>query len=177
MAAVVLSVAGTALVVAAGSDVAISRTGIAFALGSAVAFAIYIRLSSRIVNRTAAMTTAAWVAGGAGLSFLTQGLVTSTLHSPSGHWLQLVANAVATASAFTCMFAALQRISPARTSVVMTLEAFFAIVLGAIFLGESMRPLQVVGGVAVLAAAVLVSRGGAPPDAPDDEMPPTPASP
>jgi drug/metabolite transporter (DMT)-like permease len=54
------------------------------------------------------------------------------------------------------MFAGLRRLGPAPTAVVMTLEALFAIVLSGLFLGESLGPLQIVGGVAILAATVLI---------------------
>ena len=38
----------------------------------------------------------------------------------------------------------------------MTLEALFAAVLAAIFLGEGMRPLQLVSGAGILAATILI---------------------
>ncbi|MBV9255827.1 MAG: DMT family transporter, partial [Actinobacteria bacterium] len=68
----------------------------------------------------------------------------------------------ATASAFTFMFAGLRRIGPSRTSVIMTLEALCAVVLAAIFLGEELRPLQLVGGAGILAATVLIGTSRAP---------------
>jgi drug/metabolite transporter (DMT)-like permease len=53
------------------------------------------------------------------------------------------------------MFAGLRRIGPRRTAIVMTLEAVFAIVLAALFLGEGIGPLQLAGGTAILAATIL----------------------
>ena len=44
-----------------------------------------------------------------------------------------------------------------RTSVLLTLEAVFAIVLAAIFLGEGLGAVQALGGAAVLAGAVIIS--------------------
>ena len=41
----------------------------------------------------------------------------------------------------------------------MTLEAASSVVMAAIFLGESVKPLQALGGVAVLAAAAVIARG------------------
>ncbi len=55
------------------------------------------------------------------------------------------------------MFAALRRIGSARTSVLLTLEAVFAIVLAAVFLGEALGAIQAVGGACVLAGAVIIS--------------------
>jgi threonine/homoserine efflux transporter RhtA len=66
-----------------------------------------------------------------------------------------VANGFATATAFTLFFVAVGRIGASRTSVVMTLEAAFAVVLAALFLNESLRWLELVGGAAVLAGAAV----------------------
>jgi drug/metabolite transporter (DMT)-like permease len=153
-----LSVTGTALVIAAGSSVSISRAGVVLALAASVSFACYLLASEALVRRTAALTAGAWIAVGAGVSMVVRAAVTGATEVPSGHWPELVGNGVATSAAFALMFASLRRIGAGRTAVVMTLEAFFSIVLAALFLHESMRPLQGVGGTAILAATVLIAR-------------------
>lgn len=45
------------------------------------------------------------------------------------------------------------------TAVILTLEAFRAGVLAWIFLGEAIRPIQALGGAAILAAVVLIALG------------------
>ncbi|MEY2442781.1 MAG: hypothetical protein QOJ46_2207, partial [bacterium] len=45
-----------------------------------------------------------------------------------------------------------------RTSVVMTLEAVFAVGLATLVLGEPLTPAQAAGGACVLAATTLVAR-------------------
>jgi drug/metabolite transporter (DMT)-like permease len=157
MVALVLSAVGTVLVVVSGGQVSISTTGIIAALGSAASFAVYFVVSGRIIRRTDAMTTAAWVAGGAAASFFLRGLLLGELRSPVGHLPALFGNGLATASAFVLMFAALRQLGASRTSVVMTLEAVFGILLAAVFLGEGIRPLQAVGGLAVLGATALIA--------------------
>ena len=152
-----LSVAGTALIVVTGGDVDITPAGILFALGSAVSFAVYLLVSGRAVVRTDPMVNGAWVAAGAALSLATQGLVSGGLRDPgSDAWLML-ANGVATAAAFSLLFAALARLGASRTAVVMTLEALSSVVLAALLLGETIGPVQLVGGAAILAATVLIS--------------------
>ena len=44
-----------------------------------------------------------------------------------------------------------------RTAIVMALEAVTGIVLAAVFLGESVRPVVALGGAAVLAGAVIAA--------------------
>jgi drug/metabolite transporter (DMT)-like permease len=152
-----LSVCGTAIVVASGTRVSITATGIACALGSAVTYAVYLVIGRELGRRSDAMTAACWVAVGASCSSLTRGLVTSTLSDPRHDLGQLALYGVATAFAFWLTFAALARIGTARTSVVSTLEAFSAMVLAALFLDETITAAQLVGGVAILAAAGIIA--------------------
>ena len=155
--ALALSIAGTALIVVTGGDVSITTAGILLALGSAMSFALYLLASQRVVTRTDAMVNAAWVAFGASLSLTVQGAMTGGLRDPGSSWWLMLANGVATAAAFSLMFAALGRLGASRTAVVMTLEALSAVVLGALLLGETIGPVQLVGGAAILAAVVLIS--------------------
>jgi drug/metabolite transporter (DMT)-like permease len=157
VAALALSLTGTALVVATGSHVAISAVGVLCALGAAGTFAAYALVSTRVVRATDALTTAAWVAGGAAVSLLGRGLLTGELRSPAGHVPALLAYGLETAVAFALMFVALARLGASRTAVVMTLEAFFAVVLGAAVLGEHLSAGQVVGGAAILAATAVIA--------------------
>jgi drug/metabolite transporter (DMT)-like permease len=64
---------------------------------------------------------------------------------------------LATATAFTLFFVVLDRIGATRTAIVMALEAVTGIVLAAVFLGESVRPVVALGGVGVLAGAVIAA--------------------
>jgi drug/metabolite transporter (DMT)-like permease len=150
-----LSVGGAVLVVTAGGGLHISRLGIVFALASATTFAAYLMASHRLIVRTDSLTAAAWVAAGVATSMLVRGAVTASLVSPGRHLIPLLLNGLASAGAFALMFAGLRRIGPRRTAIVMTLEAVFAIVLAALFLGEGIGPLQLAGGTAILAATIL----------------------
>ena len=164
-----LSIAGTALIVVSGGDVAISTTGILFALGSALSFAVYLLASGRAVTRTDPIVNGAWVAAGASLSLTLQGLATGGLRNPGSDWWLMVANGVATAAAFSLLFAALRSLGASRTAVVMTLEALSAVVLAALLLGEAIGPVQLVGGAAILAATLVIAAAKAP--APAEEAP------
>jgi drug/metabolite transporter (DMT)-like permease len=156
-AALALGLAGSGTIVAAGSDVSITTAGVVFTLTSATCFSVYLIVSNRLLVRSDALTSGAWTAMGAGLSLLARGAVLGSIHDPSGHWDSLVGTGFATAAAFGLMFAGLRRLGPTATSVVLTLEAFSAVVLAAIFLDEPLKALQLVGGLGVLAAGVLVT--------------------
>jgi drug/metabolite transporter (DMT)-like permease len=155
--ALALSLSGTAVVVAAGGDVAISDAGVLLALGSAAAYAVYLVLGRQLGSRTDAMTTACWVAVGAATASLLRGAIGGTLEDPSPYALELLGYGVSTAAAFALTFAALARIGAAHTAVVMTIEAFSAVALAAIFLGERVTVAQALGGVGIVSAAALIA--------------------
>src|SRR5207237_8309718 len=95
-----LSVAGSAIVVVAGADVSFTTAGIVFALLSAGSFAVYLLLGDRVLRRTDAPVTSAWVALGCCLGHVARGAATASFRSPAGHWPALVGNAAAPAAAF-----------------------------------------------------------------------------
>jgi len=166
--ALALSVGGAGIVAAASGDVAISGAGIVFALLAAATFCAYLLVGRELGRRTDAMTTACWVALGAGVANLGRGLVFSSASMPADRALEIVVYGAATAAAFTLMFAAIERIGPSRAAVVMTLEAFSAVVMGALLLDEELRPVQLIGGCAVLGAAAVIGARGARPIVADD---------
>jgi drug/metabolite transporter (DMT)-like permease len=158
VAALVLSISGSAIVAVGGGEVAITTTGVLLVCGSIVMFSAYALLSHRVVPRTDSLTAATWTAIGASIGVTLFGAARGQLEMPSGSaFAALIANGVATAAAFTLFFMVLDRIGPTRTGICMALEAVTGIVLAAIFLGESVRAVVAIGGVAVLAGAVLAA--------------------
>ncbi|MCU1448568.1 MAG: protein of unknown function transrane [Acidimicrobiales bacterium] len=157
VAALALAAGGAGVIAAGSGNVDISASGVAFSLAAAASFAVYLLAGDRLLHKTDSITIGAWVAVGASASLLTFALGAGELHVPTERWDQLLVYGGATASAFAFMFAALRRLGSQRTSVLLTLEAVFAIVLAAIFLGEGPGVLQAAGGAGVLAAAVIIS--------------------
>lgn len=155
--ALVLSIGGSALVAGAAGDVDIQRLGIVFALCSAVAFSLYVTVGARISEKSDAMVTGAWVALGASASFTIRALVGAGYATTAGHWPELATNGAANALAFGMMFTCLGLLGPSRATVVLTTEAVFTVILSVAILHESLAPIQMLGAVAVLAAAVSVA--------------------
>jgi drug/metabolite transporter (DMT)-like permease len=86
------------------------------------------------------------------------GAVRGELETPGGEaFVSLLANGVATAVAFTLWFTVLGRIGATRTAIIMAMEAVTGVVLAAIFLDEPVKALVAVGGVAVLAGAIVAA--------------------
>ncbi len=156
--ALVLAVGGAVTVAIGGGRVTITPFGVLCVCASIVLFSTYVLVSDRFLVRTDSLTAATWTALGASAGVLTIGLVRGELEPPGGEaFAALVANGFATAVAFTLFFVVLGRIGPTRTAIVMALEAVSGVVLAAIFLDESVRMLVAIGGVAVLAGAVLAA--------------------
>lgn len=155
--ALVLSASGAGVIAAGSGSVDITTAGIICALLAAASFAAYLIAGDRLLHKTDSATIAAWTALGASASLLTFATVAGQVQVPTDRWWHFLVYGAATASAFAFMFAALRRIGPQRTSVLLTLEAVFAILLAAIFLDEALGAVQALGGACVLAGAVIIS--------------------
>jgi drug/metabolite transporter (DMT)-like permease len=156
--ALALAISGSAIVAVGGGDLAITTTGVLCIAGSIVLFSTYVLVSDRLLVRTDSLTAATWSALGAAAGVTFVGAVRGELEAPDADaFAALLANGVATAVAFTLWFVVLGRIGATRTAIVMAMEAVVGIVLSAIFLDESVKAIVAVGGVAVLAGAVLAA--------------------
>jgi drug/metabolite transporter (DMT)-like permease len=107
---------------------------------------------------TAIMTTA--TAGTYALLASASGVSISPADVPAGLWPPLLAfGLVATALAIQTFYAGVRRIGAARASIVSTIEPVYTITLAVILFGETLAPIQVLGGVLVLAAVLLAETG------------------
>ena len=106
----------------------------------------------------ALMTTATAIVF-TGLALAT-GTSLSPLDVPADAWLPLLGlGVIATAVAIQTFYAGVKRVGGARASLISTVEPVYTIVLAMILFGESLEPMQVVGGVLVLVAVILAETG------------------
>ncbi len=172
-AALILALAGTALVVGGGSG---RPLGIALGIGAAVVYSIYITVGSVVTRGLDAIAVATVVCIAAAV---TSGLIVTTLLA-TGHevslagsargWVSLGAIAVVcTAVAILTFFAGLRLLGPTSTSVLSTLEPVVTVALAAWLLGESLSFVQAAGAALVLAAVVWLALSQRPAPA---EVPP-----
>ena len=133
--------------------------GVALGLGSALVYATYILLSSRVHGVGPFATAATVLSAGAvvmgGLALATR----PQLPSAPAAWLALGGVAlVGGVLAVTTFFAALRLLGPTDTAVVSTVEPVISISVAALVLGERLGPVQVAGGAVVLAAVATLAR-------------------
>ena len=153
-------VATTGSLLTIGPVGAAQATGVLLGLGAAVSYALYIVGSSRVASGLGPFTSAGIVMAACAVVHDTVAVATgAALPQRASAWLALVAVAlVGTVVAVSAFFAALERLGPADTSVVSTVEPLVSVLAAAAVLGERLGPVQAAGGMLVLGAVVALAR-------------------
>jgi drug/metabolite transporter (DMT)-like permease len=158
--ALVLAVAGVALTLVPQSTAPIDPIAALLVLVSATGLAVYIILSERATHAAGARVGAMGIVFGAGLSFTAAGAATGTLQWPVALGEPLLIFGlivIGTVLPVTLFLAGVGRVGPTGASLLSTLEPVFTVALGAAVLGESLVPVQWIGGGLILAASILVA--------------------
>lgn len=164
IAAVVLALTGTALLVNGVDPGTLHATVLDWAIGlsSAVSFAFYVAHSKRGLARYAPETVLfyTFVVAGIFWAFVTPPWRIVAAHYPPSLWIKFILLGVfSTLVPFRCFYAGLRRLPATEAGVLATSEPVVAIIAAAVFLGETLRPQQMVGAAMVIAASMLASRG------------------
>lgn len=138
----------------------VAPLGLVLGVFSAVCYATYIVLSSRVVPRVGPLTAICVVVAAAAVSYGGVALVTRPAWpGDAGGWAAAAAvGLIGTVFAMLAFFAGLERLGPTDASVASTLEPVVTAVLGVVVLGETLGPLQTAGAALVLAAVVTLAR-------------------
>lgn len=161
LAALACALAGCALVVRAYDldALRLNLPGVLAGLGTAAAFAFYILASRAALARMAAGTllTYAYLAAAATWSLAIPPWSLATAGYPASLWGAFLAIAVfGTVIPFVLFINGLRFLPPAQASIVSMLEPVVAAAAAFLLLGESLAPLQILGGGLVLAGVLLV---------------------
>jgi drug/metabolite transporter (DMT)-like permease len=134
--------------------------GIALVLSSAMLYAAYIVGSERALHGVHSVVAMAYIASGASVSYLVLTAVTETFTGAIGQgWLWIAAMAVVSTVVAAGMFlAAIRRLGPSRAATLSTVEPLLTVIFAAIVLGERLEPVQLLGGVIILAGVLIVIR-------------------
>jgi drug/metabolite transporter (DMT)-like permease len=139
--------------------VALNRLGIASGMLAAVAFAIYSVLSEYGMRKYTPWTVLLY-------GMLFAALMWNVLHPPleamlhrysavQWGWIFFI-GICGTVLPFGLYFEGIKRIQPTHASITATLEPISAGVVASIFLGEVLLPLQIIGGLIVIASIILL---------------------
>ncbi len=164
VAALGLAFGGLVLVMAGAGAGTLDPLGAALGLGAAVVYSTYILVSDGIVGRVEPRVLSALVCTGAAASLTVVSALLGELRpgevTPAGWgWLACIA-AVSTVAAISLFFAGLRRVGPTTASILATVEPLVTVLLAFLVFGETLGPVQLVGGTLVLTAVlVLCARG------------------
>lgn len=162
--AVALALGGTALLVGGIDATAIKASAFDWTVGasSAVIFAFYVLASKRALARYAPETVLVYtfaIAAGFWACITPPWHIVAAAY-PAKLWLKFALLGVfSTLVPFRCFYAGLKRLPPAEAGVIATAEPVVAIVSAFVFLGEGLRPGQILGAALVIVAAMLASTG------------------
>ena len=174
-----LAFAGCMLVVEGWKVGSLDPTGIGAGLLAAFGFAVYVWGGERAGRSYRPATTLLWLSGAAALFWM---IITqpwtfdwSVIGSPGQFAAATYVGVIGTLAGFGCAFAAVRHIPAARASVVMTLEPALAALIAWPTLGELLSPIQILGGVIVLASVMWIQLQRT--AGPEEAAPPFPGSP
>jgi drug/metabolite transporter (DMT)-like permease len=151
--AVALVVAGVALV--SGGAGSIDLVGVVVAFASALAYALYMLLSARLLGDAEPLPAASLMLTGAGLSLLGLALAQGTALDVGGLvgvGAIVESGLVGSVVAVGAFYAGLRRVGPARTPILLAVDVPIGIALAAVVLGERLSAVQLLGALLVLTA-------------------------
>jgi drug/metabolite transporter (DMT)-like permease len=129
------------------------------AVASPLIYTVYILVGERVMGAVPALAASAVIISGAAFAFSILAAVNNQLALPrtTPGWAIVVALAVLpTMLAISLFLAGLPRVGAARAALLSTWEPVVTVVLAVLVLGERMSPIQVLGGILVLLAVVVV---------------------
>ncbi len=178
LAGAILSFLGVAVVIGSGPgfDLGTSLIGDVLTLVAALCWAIYTAFGANVLRRHSPLKTTTWaiVAGTLFLAPIGTAQLISSAESGSiaaglaaGAALAVIlaivySGTLAAGTANVVIFHAIKLVGPTRITALQSLVPAMAVVLAAIFLGEPIRPGQVVGGVIIVAGVAILRRGTLP---------------
>jgi drug/metabolite transporter (DMT)-like permease len=172
-AALGLSLGGMVLVVAgglsAGADVRIDPVGVALALGAGLCQTVFISVSRFGYAALPAEQAMSWIFAAAVVVYAALSLIGGAgslalpLGDPGALALVAIAGTIAAGIPSLLFLTGIRAIGGTRTGVLMLFEPVVGVGLAALLLDEAILPIQALGGLAVLAAALVLQRS-TPPD-------------
>jgi len=155
-----LALAGVVLTSGRIGDVsALDKLGIALVLVSAVWYAGFILVSSRLIPGAGSLVGTAWITLGAFITFTFMGALLGELPTtltPARFSIMLAMVVFSTILPIGTFMAGMVRVGPTAAALLSTLEPAFTVLMAAVYLHEALTPAQIIGGGLVLAAVVLL---------------------
>jgi drug/metabolite transporter (DMT)-like permease len=134
--------------------------GILLAISAAAIYSVYIIVGTHVLKKVSAFQSSTVIFASAGLVY--GGLTAAGgAHMPGGlaGWGIIGGTVIlATVVPVVTFLAGLQRIGPTNASMLSTLEPVVTVLLSALLLHETLKPITLLGGGMILAAVILLTR-------------------
>jgi drug/metabolite transporter (DMT)-like permease len=164
-----ISFVGVAMVIAAGQglDLGASLGGDLLTLAAALCWAIYTTVAAGMLRRHSPLVATTWAIVAGAIFIAPVGIGQLATADLSGFGLPVVlailySGTLAAGFANVIIFQGVKLLGPTRVTSLQSLVPALAVVLAAVFLGEELRPIQIVGGIVILAGVALLRRGSWP---------------
>lgn len=164
-----VSFLGVAVVIAAGQglNLGVSLVGDLLTLVAALCWALYTVFGAGILRRHSPLMATTWAIVAGTLFMAPVGIaqlatVDLSVVGPAVVLAVVYAGTLAAGFSNVIVFHGLKLLGPTRVSAFQFLVPALAVVLAAIFLGEPIRLVQVLGGIVILAGVALLRRGAWP---------------
>lgn len=150
---------GTLLVLLGTGGVPVDGVGVGLAFGCAVTYTAYILVADGVVHRVPPVVLSALVMTGATVALAARAVVSGGVDLGFGaagwFWIACIA-VVSTVVAVLTFFAGLRRVGPSTAAILSTAEPVVTAALAAVALGEVLAPVQLAGGLLVLASVAVL---------------------
>jgi drug/metabolite transporter (DMT)-like permease len=158
-AALVVALAGVTLVLVGAASGQVDALGAAMGFGASLVYTVYILVGDRVGIGVPPLALAALVCTGATVTFAAGAAVRGgpELGFGAAGWSAVAGIVlISTVGAILAFFAGLARVGPSAASILSTLEPVVTVALAAAAFGESLAPVQLLGGALVLSAVVVM---------------------
>jgi drug/metabolite transporter (DMT)-like permease len=156
-----LAFGGLVLVVAGTGMGTVDPVGVALAITAALVYSTYILVSDTVVGRMRPSVLSALVCSGATVSLTVGSTLLGQLRPgevtlEGWGWLVCL-SVVSTVGAVSFFFAGLKRVGPTTASILATVEPLVTVFLAFLVFGETLGPLQLLGGALIVAAVFALN--------------------
>ncbi|MGQ0676402.1 MAG: DMT family transporter [Rhodospirillales bacterium] len=135
--------------------------GMSLAAVAAAGVAVNITLSVKVMRGSSPYAAMVMMTGGSAAALIALALATGlNLPTTALSWFGLLSSAALFCVAMTCFYTAVHMIGSVRAAVVCNLEPVMATLVAFLVLGETLKPLQLIGIALVIAAVMLVQLAG-----------------
>ncbi|MCL6638650.1 MAG: DMT family transporter [Firmicutes bacterium] len=158
LAALFLSTTGLVLVLGAALQGA-SPAGLLYGLAASVSYTVYLLYGNRLTRKSPPLLTTGYLLLFAAIGFSAYTFFTGSFcfaFGPAGWWSIAALAVFSTAFAILALFSGMRWIEAGRAAIISSCEPVFTVLCAALFLSERLRPVQIAGGLMVLAAIVLL---------------------